>query len=787
MEPIVNAVWQGRDLSLLRRKGGKLVEERHPAELSFFVRAADWSKIERDVRSSRRVVSHKREGEFVRIVCRDRDFRWDIAGPRGFLEQRGVEAFEADLHPVSRFLIDSHVEIARPLHANLDLETDPRPSFGRKEEMRILCWALDRWDGDQVLGVLEEDSDEAERELLLDLLYELEDVDQIRAWNGDRFDFPVLQARLERCRIKVDLRRWLLLDAMLAFEKYNTASESGDEKESMALERVAESLKIDVDAKTSVDASKSWELWSGGGEGRRKLAARCSFDASVMGEIERRTGFCELHYAVCQISGCLPDTRGLNAKTHVEALLLRVCAKRGIRAPSNWSDDRRFGKKIEGAYVHPATPGLHRNVHVCDFSGMYPAIIQSWNIGLESHRPELSGRPGEKLDDVVARLPPGHCVAPLSLQVFDTREESVLAFAVGELKRMRMRHKNRASELKKQGLAKTPEWVEADRLSQGAKVAVNSCFGIASSPHSRFFKRECGESITTTGKHLILATIERGETRWQVRTVLSDTDSLGGTDTSAATYGRFVRECNAELYPPLLKRLGCVRNEMVLDFDESGGDTYGLIVITAKKRYAARALNTAVDADPIVKGLEFKRGDQSRPARRLQIEAVRLLMLAGKSLPEGSYPITPEDLYALIEQTRELVTKGELPRRDVVINKSLGKAIDAYQEPLPEHVRVAKVLLERGRDMSEGARVEYVVTDGDATPQGVEPAEDWSPGKEDRAYLWEKRVWPPTRRLLEAAFPDHRWARFDDGKPRAGGKGRSRYTATQEHFSFFER
>ena len=55
--------------------------------------------------------------------------------------------------------------------------------------------------------------------------------------------------------------------------------------------------------------------------------------------------------------------------------------------------------------------------------------------------------------------------------------------------------------------------------------------------------------------------------------------------------------------------------------------------------------------------------------------------------------------------------------------------------------------------------MEYVVTDGAASPLKVMPAEDYKAGDEDRYYLWEQLVWPPTERVLACAFPATEWAK----------------------------
>jgi hypothetical protein len=97
-------------------------------------------------------------------------------------------------------------------------------------------------------------------------------------------------------------------------------------------------------------------------------------------------------------------------------------------------------------------------------------------------------------------------------------------------------------------------------------------------------------------------------------------------------------------------------------------------------------------------------------------------------------------------------------------------------ESVPAHVRVGNILKERGREVREGTRIEYVVTDGSTSPMTVIPAEDYTGAEADRFYLWENLVYPPTRALLEVAFPpadergipdpEHDWSRWAKVRPK---------------------
>ena len=80
-------------------------------------------------------------------------------------------------------------------------------------------------------------------------------------------------------------------------------------------------------------------------------------------------------------------------------------------------------------------------------------------------------------------------------------------------------------------------------------------------------------------------------------------------------------------------------------------------------------------------------------------------------------------------------------------------------------MHVAKELEKRGQKISKGTKIPFVVTDGTpGSPLTAIPAEDFA-GECDRFYLWENLVYPPTMRLLQSAFPDVDWTRFERVRP----------------------
>jgi hypothetical protein len=256
----LNAYVDGRHVVLVsRNSSGRIVRERIPAEWSAFFKEADLPRpLEASLLRSSAVVGARREpGGWIRMQFADGDWRRQVCfeqrsrnGATNPLLAAGIEPFEADVDPVRRWLSDSEATIAKPKRCFLDLETDSRVPFSRREEMRILSWAVVGEDGQSFVGSLPEDSDAAEVDVLGELWDLLGDFDQVCAWNGGEpliggkgFDFPLLLERSQARGLSPDARRILWVDHLQVFRKMNlNVAESGEEKQSMRLNSVAQAV-----------------------------------------------------------------------------------------------------------------------------------------------------------------------------------------------------------------------------------------------------------------------------------------------------------------------------------------------------------------------------------------------------------------------------------------------------------------------------------------------------------------------------------------------------------------
>jgi DNA polymerase elongation subunit (family B) len=767
-----------------RSPTGERVTSRARAEFACYLSKDAPTEVIERLRASSAIRGLKLDGDWYRLHVRDRDVLYRVAAPRvrdmrggevrpGLLPGLNVQSYEADLDPVRRWALENTVEIGRPRRCYLDIEADSRVPIAKKESARMLTWTIGDDESELITGCLEEDTDEAERELLLDLVDELERYDQIAAWYGDGYDFPVLRARLERQRIRVDMRRWLCVDHLPVFQRMNiSSSKSGDEKQSMSLDNIAWSVA--GMRKVPFDSSQTWEFWSAGGEQREYLCRYNAHDVRCMIGIEQKTGYLELHNTLSQTCGVFPDTRASNPLRYVDNMMLKLAHSRGQRLPTRYGSEDT--DPFEGAFVFPATKGLVRDVEVVDFASMYPSIIRSWNISFDTitdHILEEGPRPTYLAHTPPVQkkpIPEGCCESP-SGSVFRNEPEGLLALGVGEALRLRKHW----TKLKATFPPESPEWIDADRRSTGYKIVSNTFYGVQGCQFFRLFNRDAAEAVTLGGQWMIKEVAKEAERRG-MRAIGGDTDSLFIAGASRGAMAELVQFLNDDFFPRELKAMGATRCELRLEHEKG----HELMLVIAKKNYAARYAHykgQAPDATtkPEVKGLEYKRGDAAKLARDMQAEILDLLLgggILGPRRPDVCLDV--EQFRKIVLRWRDRVLEGVLTRDDVKTSKRLKKPIDGYairkkkdggNMARPPHVEIAASLIERGIHVAEGFKVDYFVVDGSCSPMKVAWAGDWD-GNFDRFHLWENTVYPAAFRVLDAAFPDPWWKTHAKVRPK---------------------
>jgi len=623
--PIVNAFVDddGRHIQLFElHPDGVVRRRRERATYATYHRRSDISlQTLRALKSSAHVAHVAYEGngrEWVRVGWADESLR-RIA--RHKFRDMGIGCYEGDVDPVMWWLVHHDAAIAKPRRCYLDIETDSRVSLTRKQDMRVLTWAMTAHDtGVTLSGVLERDDDDAEADLLQRLADALADYDQVCVWEGDwkggEFDSFVVPARMQRTGVDADARRWVWLNQLAVWKKMNMHSaESGAEKESFKLDDIAfEQLRMGkeptpewVRERFGERADRglgalAWDLWEAGGRFRDLLLRYNIRDAELLHKLEQKKGYITLFQATAELCGIPPVTQSLMPTRQMDGYILRLGRRRNHRFPTKvFREDEGERKKFRGAVVfHPKSVpdpgenwtaedaaawrrthgfanGILRNVHVCDFKSLYPSVMRTWNLSGDAVVGKMSAAEFER-----AGAGEGRCWSPGTGVVTRVEPEGFLPLALRDLMAQRQQYADAAAKLP----YGTPEWLDAMSKSTACKVTANSFYGGGGSPGSRYYDVDVSESCTQNGVHFLRLTASEGERRGMVL-VYGDTDSNMVIGPTMQGFDRFVRWMNAKRIPEEVARYGCRENYIENAFEKS----YDRVVFVRAKAYVASLLH----------------------------------------------------------------------------------------------------------------------------------------------------------------------------------------------------
>lgn len=689
-----------------------------------------------------------------------------------WLTKKGVEPLEADLSPKQRFMTDYDLKIqAKYRMMFLDIETkDIEGGFEKKEEARItsIAWQGDEYDddpGDSGFLLLEDDTDEAEKKLLLAFRDAIKPYDVLAGWNSFGFDFPVIFARFHYHEIRINWWYYLFADLLPVFKRHFVRA--GADVTSFALDAIGEAvLKMkkldwrDEFRRRFPGVTPTFtNLWKYAPDLLERYNVR---DAEILRKLEAFTGFVSIEQIFCRI-GC-GFANDWNISTKIDQLLLKKGRKDGHHFPTRYQVGKR-PEKYTGAYVFPPQVGMYKNVGAFDFKSLYPSMVRAFNIS-----PETIVRAGDRPD---CDLPLCSCpeFVPTDSNTGELRggstfridrEGYISQMFVSTLERRKKYTDLQHERLKVTGTTQDDLYLLYYRLAYSFKRLGLSFYGDMGNPRSRYYDVETAEAITLSGQFFITKTAEYAQTCGFIP-LYGDTDSIfiqlfpsdkewDSTEERIEELNRvgneFVEYCQ-ERYEKLLRSFGCnlAWNAVLLEYE----DVYDRIFFVVKKRYAGRMLSHkgAVTDHIEVKGLEVMRGDTARLQRDLQKRVLEAILVDGAGAEEIERGIVAPEF--------ERCASGALPPEEVAISKSISRDPDDYKtETL--HVRLAAWLRDNGWEYFVGMKVAYIVTTTKPKQDGV-LLERWDPAEHryDPLYYWDKVIYPATKRILRVCFPDHDW------------------------------
>jgi DNA polymerase-2 len=683
----------------------------------FYIRAADAEQA-RALRTPEPKPSDKRTFDGSPVCLLDVELPSDVPDIRDRLHSAGVETFEADVRFAVSYLIERGIKggcviegEAKPggkitwifdnptLHPatvnieprvlSFDIETD-----GKSE--RLLAISLYAPGIDEVLIV--DGSQRAMPEKAIQCANEFAaldafcarikaiDPDVITGWNIIDFDFTVLQKIATRVRHPFVLGRDVGAIRLRKAEGYFGSGQATIpgrvvldgidllrgafvRMDDYSLDAVAREVLGEGKAVSGDVHDRIAEITHNYRHDLPAFALYARTDARLAYQIVEKLNLVTLAFARSQFAGMTPD-RVAASIASFDFVYLSELERRRIVAPSVRSDDNRVHVAQQGGHVLEPLAGVHRNVWVFDFKSLYPSVIRTFNIDPLSYVAKPSV--GEDL----IQTPGGSF----------KREPAILPGILDNLFPQREAAKQRGDAV----------------ASNAIKILMNSFYGVLGTPACRFYNPALANSITGTGKTILLWSKQWFESK-NYKVLYGDTDSLfvhsGMTEgNAAAQLGReLATALNSDIAQYIQERWR-VTSKLELKFEKLYAK---LFLATARhstrgasKRYAG--LLHGKNITEFV-GMEVVRRDWTALAKQVQRELYQRL-----------FAEQPVDLYLadIVKQVRS----GKLDEA-LVYRKNLRKDTDDYTATTPPHVAAA-----RKSTQPLGRMISYVMTTSGAEP-----------------------------------------------------------------------
>lgn len=328
------------------------------------------------------------------------------------------------------------------------------------------------------------------------------------------------------------------------------------------------------------------------------------------------------------------------------------------------------GKKYKGAIVLTPVGGTHFNVLVLDFASLYPSIIKVYNIGYAT----INCPHEECKTNTIGELPHWLCKKNRAM-------ESQLIGALRDLRVRWYKPQARNKELEK----KLKEWYSV--AEQSVKVIMNASYGVFGAESFTLYCPPAAEEVTAIARYIISETIKKAQSIG-ITIIYGDTDSI------------FAKNPPKDKLEKLIK---WTEDKFGIDFEVD--KTYRYVCMSRRKKNYFGVLE---DGEVDVKGLTAKKKHTPNIMKETFKKAKEVL----------SKVENPQDMNLAKTKVINIVKKTYNTFRhrswdkmdDLAFHVTVTKELDEYKKSLPQHVKVARILVKEGYEVIAGTTVSYIKT-----------------------------------------------------------------------------
>lgn len=412
------------------QKNGSVRFKKMPFFSYFYLQAEDYEDIRDSISmffSSEEEVVDSQGKAYIKLTLKNNFLRYKV---KKFIEEEGIQTFEADINAPKRWLIDSNT----PLNQDnlnfcyIDIETvDLWPiektftgdlvankcitSIAIKSKAGEVWYShnsgveevakkiLSKKELRKVYLEHEKIFLDGEKKLLKEFFEVAKQYDVWYAYNGERFDFPYIKQRMDKHGLEYESQQCNHIDYMLV---YKTASQGSlqsyslqnvslhefsneIQKENSTFENLGEVGKIDW--KEITNANSYFDLYYRFPETLKEYNIQ---DVNLMDLLEKKLHLTKLLSVKAEITHSLLKDTLFNSKLGDNYLLREykkinyISESKPTKQVIEKRSDPVHGDHVSGGYTFCFEPGLHKNLHGYDFGSHYPTAIITHNIGKDS-------------------------------------------------------------------------------------------------------------------------------------------------------------------------------------------------------------------------------------------------------------------------------------------------------------------------------------------------------------------------------------------------------------------
>lgn len=639
------------------------------------------------------------------------------------LKDYNVELLEFDIRNYKRFCIDNEIESTTDFKIiYFDIETDDRNDgiiIGRD---RILSFAAYDQDGKKKFFIAEEDTDEGEKELMKKVWDYIANFDVIVGWNSSNFDVPYLRERYKRYfKYYPNMKDIAHIDFMKRFQKlfYYDAK-----IRSWSLNFISNYFLGDQKLKFT---GGIYNLFKNDKKTLRKYNLK---DCQLLLQLEEKLKVLELIILECKWCGCFPS------KFYISELLdnyiLRYSNKQNIHFKSaTFGNKKEEDEHVQGGYVMDPKRGIHDDVYVLDYKSLYPTIIMSWNISLETF---VKTEPN-MLENHIK-----------TVNGFWTKknQKGMLPIIIKRLLDERKTYK----KIQMGCEFGSKEYAAAFATQVIVKELSNSLYGIMAQRGNRYYDKDVAESITLAGQYLDKLAKKLMSEHFGYDTIYCDTDSTFTVMGKSPDMTKILDKIHDEFEKIFKRDFNIDKSYIALEYEKK----FSKLILLQKKQYVGRLVEIdGKSVDEVYgKGMDYIKRNTIEYGRKHQIELLRRMFYENYKLKE---------CVKYVEDTLNDFNSGNIDVNDIVIQNKISRSPEKYKTKLV-HVKVAERMIKESKEFYVGMFIPYVVTVSEPKLDGVH-IDDYKEGEYDKRYYWDMKTYALLKRILECMYPKYDWDQYE--------------------------